>query len=174
MHDEWQSGERESFFVGSSGESTTTVDEPRWGYEKRSCLKCGSEWGREGCTKSGCTSVEFSTTIVPPIPFMTRIQEKLAPKHKPPRASVEQMNRLRGLQAAVTALVTELRRSDQELREAVIGEVEELQWAQALVHRAVSISGDLSTQNIDGVSLGLPALATYLSMAIKTIEDNPK
>jgi protein-arginine kinase activator protein McsA len=161
----------ESFFVDpTSGTATTTWTEPSWGYEKRSCDQCGSDWAQFGCSKSGCTSVVFTTTYVPPVPFMRRVQEKLASKAKP-RASRAQVESLRALQAAVTALIADLRRSEQELVAAVRADVEELQWAQALVHRTVSTSGDLSTQNIDGVSLGLPALAAYLSMAITNIED---
>lgn len=162
----------ESFFVDpAAGAATATWTEPTWGYEQRTCDACGSEWGQTGCSRAGCTSVVFTTTVIPPVPFMRRVQEKLAPKAKPPRASRAQVESLRAIQAAVTALAAALRRSDQELIEAVRADVEELQWAQALVHRSVSIQGDLSTRNIEGLSLGLPALATYLSMAIKNIED---
>ena len=162
----------ESFFVDpASGTATTITDEPRWGYEKRSCDACGSDWGPTGCSKGGCTSVVFTTRYIEPIPFFSGLREKFVPKKAPPRATPAQVESLRAIQVAVTALIAELRRSDQELIEAVRADVEELQWAQALVHRAVSIHGDLSSQNIDGVSLGLPALATYLSMAIKTIEE---
>jgi hypothetical protein len=162
----------ESFFVDpASGTATTITDEPGWGYEKRSCDVCGSDWGPTGCSKTGCTSVAFTTSYIPPVPFMTRIQEKLAPKPAPPRATPAQVESLRALQAAVTALIADLQRSDQELIEAVRADVEELQWPQALVHRALSITGDVSTRNIDGLSLSLEALATYLTIAIKTIEE---
>lgn len=163
-----------SFFVAEDGSSSTTDTAPRLGYVARTCFDCHSEWtlGQSDCPK--CHSTAFTEEYVPAIPFTTRVAERLKPKKPVPRATPAQLAAVRAIGATVINLLADLRSLDQELIEAVRADVEELQWPQALVHRAVSITGDVSTRNIDGLSLSLEALATYLTIAIKTIEDKPK
>jgi hypothetical protein len=60
---------------------------------------------------------------------------------------------------------------DSQLREAVRADVEELQYAQAVVNLALSISGDASSDRIPGLSLALTAFAAALSRTIENLKE---
>jgi hypothetical protein len=161
-----------SFFVSEDGSSTTTVAEPRWGYYKRRCDTCGSEWGPTACAKAGCNSQAFTDTYIEPVPFFTGLREKLAPKAKP-RATPAQLAAARAIGATVTNLLADLRSLDGQLREAVIADVAELQPLQGLLNRALARTGDRGLASVDGLGLSLESFAAYLDIDIKQIGDTP-
>jgi hypothetical protein len=175
-----------SFFVSESGRVTqppevagwesddgTTPTAPAWGYDKRSCAVCGSDWGLTGCSKSGCASVEFITTVIPPVPFTTRVMDKLRPKKAAARASAAQVEHICALRAGVTALLADLRALDAELRDAVVDGVVELQPLQGLLNRALARYGDRGLASVDGCSLSLESFVAYLDIYVKQIGDTP-
>jgi len=164
-----------AFWVDGQPDSAPSVTTaPAWGYEKRTCDSCGADWGREGCTRNGCTSVELSTRYIEPVPFMTGIREKFVPKAKPPRASASLVSDLRGLQSTARQLLDDLRRTDAALIASIRGGVDELVLTQGYVHRSLATTGDRAPRNIDGLGLGLDALTDYLGAAVNNLEDNPK
>jgi hypothetical protein len=115
--------------------------------------------------------VVFTTTIIPPVPFMTGFREKLT-KRKPLRADASLVSDLRGLQSTARQLLDELRQVDARLVASIRGGVEELALAQSHVHRSLAITGsDRSPRNIDGLGLGLESLADFLGAEIKTLEE---
>lgn len=161
-----------TFFVSEDGSSASTATEPRWGYTERRCADCGKSWGPTRCSNPTCNSMGFTDTYREPIPFMTGIREKIAPKAKPPRATGAQVERLRARRAQAQDLLDSLRIDEDELIAAVRAGVEELIPAQGYVHRSLAIIGsDRSPRNIDGLGLGLESLADFLGAEIKTLEE---
>jgi hypothetical protein len=170
-----------SFFVGSDGVAAWASDtalqgEPRLGHEVRSCDVCGSDWGPTRCTSAGCTSMEFTTRYVEPVPIGARVMDRLRPQAKPKRATAAQAQALRGVRGSIAQLSDELTHLDDVLRRAVRDDgIEELQAAQAIANLAVSINGDASFARIAGLSLSLRATHAALNDAIKNlVEDTPK
>jgi hypothetical protein len=160
-----------SFFVSEDGSSSTTVAEPRWGHDERTCDACGSPWGLGACTRAGCTSIAFTTRYIEPVPFFTG--EKLAPKAKPPRATPKQLAAARAIGATVANLLADLRSLDGQLRAAVVAGVVELQPLQGLLNRALARYGDRGLASVDGLSLSLESFAAYLDIYVKQIGDTP-
>ena len=159
------------FFVSEDGSSTATATtEVAWGHTSRTCDRCGKPWGHLRCSDSKCASMEFTERYHEP--RFAGLREKFT--KKPPRASVEHKAAVRAAAATVTNVLAELRSLDGQLREAVIGDVAELQPLQGLLNRVFSITGDRSLATVDGLSLSLESFCAYLDIYVKQIEDNPK
>jgi hypothetical protein len=173
----------ESFFVSDSGTLTQpsevagwgadVPEQPRMGYEQRLCDKCGNPWGPTRCTQTGCNSIEFTVSYVEPIPLGRRLADLVRPK-KAARATDAHRKALLNLQASAAALLVDLRVLDQQLRDAVRADVDELLPAQGVLHTALSISGDASPDRVAGLSLALIAFGASLNRAISHLEANPK
>jgi hypothetical protein len=166
----------ESFFVDSQGSVTTSPSPtpPQLGHYRRSCSACDREWhlGQAACP---CGSHELTERYIEGT-LLERVGDAIkavtAPvRPKPPRASAAQVARLRAVQAAVVALLEDLRSLDGELIAAVRADVLELIPAQGHINQALSITGDRSVQRIPGLSLGLESLADFLGSAIHNLED---
>jgi hypothetical protein len=161
----------ENVFIVDSSPPVTTA--PALGHERRTCDRCGADWGREGCTRSGCTSMEFTTRYIEPVPLMTRIQQKLAPKKPAPRAGAGTVSELRGLQGDAAGLLSRLERLEVQLIAEVRGGCEELAPVQGLIHECCYTSGDVSRGSVRLLTLALRALGAYLAVDVKNIEDRP-
>jgi hypothetical protein len=146
-------------------------EQPRLGRIERTCDSCGRDWGPTRCSDPQCNSDMFTDRVVQPIPFHTRVMERLRPKPKAPLATAAQTSALRGFRASVEQFSAELTHMDEMLRSAVRDDdVEELQAAQGLVHAALSITGDASRDRIPGLSLSLRAFHDALNDVIQRLE----
>lgn len=171
------------FFVTESGKvaqpsdvagwGTDVPPQPRMGRVERTCDRCGREWGPTRCTDPQCNSIMFTDTVVPAVPVMTRVMDRIKPK-KTLHATASQIKALRNLQASATALLVDLRVLDVQLRDAVRADVDELREAQGLMNLSLSITGDASPDRIAHLSLSLTAFAASLSRAIANLEAVPK